>query len=506
MNRPLVLLILDGFGYRENPDNNAIAGAKTPCLTHLWETYPHSLLDASGQPVGLPAHQMGNSEVGHMNIGAGRVLTQELTRIEAAIATGQLAKHPVLQHTFQQVKAEGVSLHLMGLFSPGGVHSHEDHFYAVLEAAMAAGVARIYLHPILDGRDCPPKSAEASLRALQARCEQLHTPKIATLIGRYYAMDRDGRWDRIEKAYRLYTSGQCDRLATSAVEALQAAYQAGETDEFVAASLLDPTGQIQPQDYVMFMNFRADRARQITRAMTDPHFTEFVRPVVLKPEQWVTLTQYDATFQSPVLFPPANVRNTLGEVLAQQGLKQLRIAETEKYAHVTFFFNGGVEAAFPGEDRQLIASPKVATYDLQPEMSAPEVTDHIVKAIVKQKYDVIIANYANADMVGHTGNYEAAVQAIEYLDAAIAKIVQALAKVGGELLITADHGNADCMYDHAAHQPHTAHTHAPVPFIYVGTRYSSAHSGALSDIAPTMLMLLNLPQPPEMTGHSLLKT
>lgn len=501
---PLVLLILDGFGYRKEREDNAIAQAEVPFLQKIWQDYPHSLLAASGLAVGLPESQMGNSEVGHMNIGAGRILTQELTKIDAAIESGEFAEHPLLKATFADLRSSGRSLHIMGLLSEGGVHSHEAQIHAMLKAAAAQGVTKVYLHAILDGRDCPPKSAESSLGKLTALCQHLGLGKIATVIGRYFAMDRDQRWERIEAAYRLYTEGQARYRAANALDALAQAYAAGETDEFVQAALIDVQGLIQAEDTVIFMNFRADRARQITRAFTQKEFTYFKRPVVLPPAQWISLTQYDASFESPVLYPPANVKNTLGEILSAQGLRQLRIAETEKYAHVTFFFNGGVEAPFPLETRELIPSPKVATYDLQPEMSANLLTEKLVAAILSGNYEVLIANFANADMVGHTGNFAAAVKAIEALDACLRKIAAACEQRGGELLITADHGNADCMYDHEAHQVHTAHTHSPVPFIYVGPRSFHAHDGALSDIAPTMLMLLGLSQPTEMTGESLL--
>lgn len=507
---PLVLLILDGWGYRENRDHNAIACAHKPTWDKLWSNYPHTLISGSGKCVGLPDGQMGNSEVGHLNIGAGRIVQQDLTRIDSAISDGSFFTNPVLKDAFTLAKNTNKSVHVLGLLSPGGVHSHENHLHAIVEMAASEKISSLFLHPFLDGRDTPPQSALASIHALERRCQESGCGKIASLTGRYYAMDRDNRWDRIQKTYNLLVSGVAERTAATAEEGLALAYQAGETDEFVQPTSIHAANKtpacIQDGDIVIFMNFRADRAREITQTFTDPDFHAFKRDKVLKLGQFVCLSEYDERFKIPVAFPPIPLTHLFAECVSHAGLKQLRIAETEKYAHVTFFFNGGIETPFPQEDRVLIPSPKIATYDLQPEMSARELTQRLINEIKNGQYGVIICNFANPDMVGHTGNLKAAIQAIEVIDECLGYIVPELQKAGGELLITADHGNAECMYDCTTRQPHTAHTSDPVPFIYVGRNAQIIkENGKLSDIAPTMLYLLNLPKPQEMTGSSLLK-
>lgn len=505
--RPLTLIILDGWGYREEKEANAIAAALKPHWDHFWQTSPHTLVSGSGHCVGLPEGQMGNSEVGHLNMGAGRVVHQDLTRIDCAIEEGDFFTNTTLVDAFNLAISSQKAVHVMGLLSPGGVHSHENHLHALIKLAAQLKVPALYLHPFLDGRDTPPRSAAASLAALEKTCEQSHCGQIISLIGRYYAMDRDKRWERIQKAYDLLAHGKADYQASSAKAALELAYARGETDEFVQATTIQKEGiapiQIQEGDIVIFMNFRADRAREITQAFIDPHFHKGKGPTL---GRFVCLSEYDARFNLPVAYPPESLSNILGEYLSQLGLAQLRIAETEKYAHVTFFFNGGVEEPYPGEDRILIPSPAVATYDLQPEMSAPELTARLIQEIKNQQYDVIICNFANPDMVGHTGNFEATIKAIETIDGCLGSIIDALKSVGGEALITADHGNAEQMYDSSTNQPHTAHTSDPVPLIYIGRAAQMVEKGGkLSDIAPTLLYLMGLSQPEEMTGHSLLK-
>jgi 2,3-bisphosphoglycerate-independent phosphoglycerate mutase len=506
--RPLALIILDGWGYREEPDANAIAAANKPHWDELWEHYPHTLISGSGRCVGLPEGQMGNSEVGHLNMGAGRVIHQDYTRIDLAINDGEFFTNKVLLAAIDQAKKLNKAVHILGLLSPGGVHSHENQITAMLELAAKQHAPEIYIHAFLDGRDTPPRSAQASLATLTRHCEVLGAGKIASIIGRYYAMDRDKRWERVEQAYDLLTFGKADYYAADAVTGLQLAYERGENDEFVKATAIHAPDakaiKIEDGDTVIFMNFRADRARELTHAFIDQQCTGFVRKNWPQLNAFVTLTQYDATFGIPVAFPPTPLNNILGDYISHLGLRQLRIAETEKYAHVTFFFNGGIEKPYPGEDRILVPSPKVATYDLQPEMSAPELTDKLVAAIKSNQYDVIICNFANADMVGHTGNFPATVQAIEAIDECLGKIISALKAVGGEALITADHGNAELMFDKNTGQPHTAHTSELVPLIYIGR---AAHpvktSGILSDIAPTLLYLMGLQPPAEMTGTSM---
>jgi len=503
---PVLLIILDGFGYREECADNAICQARKPHWDALWKNCPHTTIDASEKWVGLPAAQMGNSEVGHMNIGAGRVIYQDYTKIEHAIETGEFFDNPVLGEAV--ATARGGALHILGLLSPGGVHSHESQIHAMLDVAARGGAKEIFLHAFLDGRDTPPRSAEASLAALQAKCDALKIGRIASICGRYYAMDRDKRWERVRPAYDLITQGRAGFQAATAVDALRAAYARGESDEFVQATAIVPAGgapvRMNDGDAVVFMNFRADRARQMTLALTDPGFDGFARAYRPKLGYFCTLTRYGKDFELPAAFPPQSIANGFGETLSKRGLKQLRIAETEKYAHVTYFFNGGVETPYPGEDRVLVPSPKVATYDLKPEMSAYEVTDKLVAAIRDRKYDAIICNYANGDMVGHTGNLQAATRAIEVLDECIGRAVAAMQETGGEVLITADHGNAETMLDHQTGQAHTAHTLNLVPLLYVGRKARAAERGALQDVAPTLLAMMGLPQPPEMTGKPLI--
>lgn len=505
--KPLVLIILDGFGHSDSPEYNAIHAANTPVYDRLLATQPHGLISGSGMDVGLPDGQMGNSEVGHMNLGAGRVVYQDFTRVTKAIRDGEFFENPAICAAVDKAAAAGKAVHILGLLSDGGVHSHQDHIVAMAELAAKRGAERIYLHAFLDGRDTPPKSAQSSIELLDATFARLGKGRIASLIGRYYAMDRDNRWERVEQAYNLIVDGKAEFSADGAVAGLQAAYERGESDEFVKATVIGAPVQVEDGDAVVFMNFRADRARELTRAFVESDFDGFARPRVPQLAGFVMLTQYAASIPAPAAFAPEALTNVLGEYLAKNGKTQLRIAETEKYAHVTFFFSGGREEPFEGEERILIPSPQVATYDLKPEMSAPEVTDRIVDAILNQRYDVIIANYANGDMVGHTGVFEAAVKAVECLDSCIGRIVEALDKVGGEALITADHGNVEQMEDEATGQAHTAHTCEPVPFIYVGRRANVRvrEGGVLADVAPTMLELLGLPVPAEMTGRSIVE-
>ncbi|BDX17880.1 2,3-bisphosphoglycerate-independent phosphoglycerate mutase [Halopseudomonas aestusnigri] len=498
-------MILDGFGYSESPDSNAIMAARTPVWDKLWASAPHTLVSGSGMDVGLPDGQMGNSEVGHMNLGAGRVVYQDFTRVTKSIQDGDFFDNQVICAAVDKAVAAGRAVHVMGLLSPGGVHSHEEQLAAMVELAARRGAEHIYLHAFLDGRDTPPKSAEPSLQMMEDTYARLGKGRTVSLIGRYYAMDRDNRWERVEAAYNLITEGRGEFGAQTAADGLAAAYERGESDEFVKATTIGAPVRVEDGDAVIFMNFRADRARELSRAFVEPGFSGFARQRELKLAGYVMLTQYAADIPAPCAYPPATLENVLGEYLAKQGKTQLRIAETEKYAHVTFFFSGGREEPFEGEERILIPSPQVATYDLQPQMSAPEVTDRIVEAIEQQRYDVIIVNYANGDMVGHTGVFDAAVAAVECLDSCIDRISTALAKVGGEALITADHGNVEQMSDEHTGQAHTAHTCEPVPFVYVGPRQVELRDGGiLSDVAPTLLTLLGLPQPAEMTGRSII--
>lgn len=507
--KPVVLLILDGWGHREDPADNALAQATLPNWHRLLANAPHTLIHTEGRHVGLPDGQMGNSEVGHMNLGAGRIVYQDLTRIDAAIEDGSFFANAELVAACEAVKAAGKTLHVFGLLSPGGVHSHELHIFAMLDLAKRQGVPRVAVHAFLDGRDTPPKSAEPSLRALQDLCAELGNAHIASVSGRYYAMDRDKRWDRLRLAWDAMVEARSDHHAASGVAALEAAYARGENDEFVLPTVIDGAQPMADGDAVVFMNFRADRARQLTAAFVSPAFDGFD---ARKPSlaRFVCLTEYDAKLPAPVAFAPDDLRQTFGELLADAGLTQLRIAETEKYAHVTFFFSGGREDVFAGEERILIPSPKVATYDLQPEMSCPELTAKLVEAIGSGRFDAIICNIANPDMVGHSGDLHAAILAAQAVDVAIGEVDAAVRKAGGALLITADHGNLEMMRDPATGQPHTAHTVGPVPLVLVlpesaGQRAVTLRSGgALRDVAPTLLDLLGLAQPADMSGRSLI--
>ncbi|MGE5169291.1 MAG: 2,3-bisphosphoglycerate-independent phosphoglycerate mutase [Rudaea sp.] len=508
--RRAILLILDGFGCREDAPDNAITRANAPRWRELLATCPHTTLDASELRVGLPEGQMGNSEVGHLNIGAGRVVYQDFTRIDVAIRDGQFARNPALQGAVDAARANDATVHVLGLLSPGGVHSHERQIAAMVEMAATGGARRVAVHAFLDGRDTPPRSAAASLDAMEALCARHPHARIASLCGRYYAMDRDKRWERTAAAYALIVDGAAPHVAHSAREGLAQAYARGESDEFVQATAIVDRGgaptRMEDGDAVVFMNFRADRARQLTRALTDPDFDGFGRPRVPRLGAFVTLTSYGDEFAAlPAAFAPQTITNGFGEYLSRLHLTQLRIAETEKYAHVTYFFNGGSEAVYPGEERILVPSPKVATYDEKPEMSAPEVTDRLVAAIASERYAAIVCNYANGDMVGHTGNFEAAKRAIEALDHCIGRVVDAARAHGAEVLITADHGNAERMHDDTTGQPFTAHTLNVVPCVYVGRPATLIGGGALQDIAPTLLAIMGLPKPPEMTGHSLVR-
>jgi len=504
MSKPIVLLILDGFGFRLDAKHNAIAQANTPFLDHVLKKYPNTLIATSGQSVGLPDGQMGNSEVGHMNLGAGRVVYQDFTRISKAINDGDFFTNPVLCSAIDNAVKAGRSVHIMGLLSDGGVHSHQDHIFACMQLAVKRGARQVYVHAILDGRDTPPQSAQGSLQQLQKLCDELKVCQIASIIGRYFAMDRDNRWDRVEQAYNLISKGQAQYNYQNAIDALLDAYKRGETDEFVAASNIGSAVNIENNDALIFMNFRSDRARELSRAFIEHDFNEFNRTNCVH-NNFVMLTQYADYLKAPCAFAKLDLNDCLGEYLAKNGKTQLRISETEKYAHVTFFFSGGRETPFNGEERVLIASPQVATYDLKPQMSAIEVTEGMVQAILAQKFDVIISNFANCDMVGHTGNFAATKLAVETLDACLERIITALNKVGGAALITADHGNAELMFDENTNQPHTAHTLGPVPFIYAGDqKFITKQNNTLADVAPTILKLLNLAKPNAMTGSSIL--
>ena len=504
MKKPLTLIIMDGFGINPDTYGNAIQAAQTPNLSKLFAQNPFTTIGASGMDVGLPDGQMGNSEVGHTNIGAGRVVYQELTRITKAIQDGDFYTNPALTAAMENAKAPGKSLHLAGLLSDGGVHSHIEHLYGLLKTAKKAGVSNVFVHCLMDGRDVPPTSGKDFVAALQAAMQEIGVGQIATVMGRYYAMDRDNRWERVEKAYAAMVYGEGVQNPDP-VAAVAASYEADVTDEFIVPVVCQPQGTIHAGDSVVFFNFRPDRAREITRTFVDPDFSGFARKQGFFPLTYVCMTQYDATMPNvQVAFHPQSLTNTLGQYLSDKGMTQLRIAETEKYAHVTFFFNGGVEQEYPGEDRVLINSPKVATYDLQPEMSAPLVCEAVVEKIRSGAYDVIILNYANCDMVGHTGVFDAAKAAVEAVDDCVGKTVAATLDMGGVALITADHGNADKMYEPDG-SPFTAHTTFPVPFCVVGKDCTLRQGGRLADIAPTMLEILNLPQPTEMDGQSLIQ-
>lgn len=503
MKKPLILMILDGFGIAPEK-GNAIKAANKPNIDKLFAENPVTQIGASGMDVGLPDGQMGNSEVGHTNMGAGRIVYQELTRITKTINEDKLKENEAIVNAMDKALENGTALHLMGLLSSGGVHSHITHLYGILELAKKKGLENVYIHTFLDGRDVPPSSAAEFMDELLAKTKEIGVGKVATVSGRYYAMDRDNNWDRVEKTYAamVYSEGE---KAECPVCAVKNSYDKGVTDEFVVPVVVEGGAQVKPNDSIIFFNFRPDRAREITRTFVDPDFKGFERKNGFFPVNFVCMTQYDATMPNvDVAFKPQALKNTLGEYVSNKGMTQLRIAETEKYAHVTFFFNGGVEKQYEGEDRILVKSPAVATYDLQPEMSAYEVTDKLVPAIESGKYDMIILNYANCDMVGHTGVFEAAVKAVEAVDTCVGRVVEAIKKMGGVALITADHGNADKMVD-ADGSPFTAHTTNPVPFCVVGYDCQLREGGRLADIAPTMLQIMGLEQPAEMDGVSLIK-
>ena len=511
-HRPYILIVLDGWGYSDNTNFNAIHSAHKPNWDRYWEDYPHVLINASGTDVGLPDAQMGNSEVGHMNIGAGRIVDQEFTRITRAIEDGSFYDNPVLGRAFDRAATTGKAVHILGLLSPGGVHSHQDHICALMELATRHDVSDIYVHAFLDGRDTPPKSAEEYLHDVQLKMTQLGRGRFASIIGRYYAMDRNHNWERTRLAYELICDGKAEFQSDDPFIAVDMAYARDESDEFVSPTAILKPGagcvRVEDGDVMIFANYRADRARQLAQAFIDPACTGFARARVPALGDFISMTRYKEEFDITAAFPPERIRNSLGEFAANHGLHQLRIAETEKYAHVTFFFNGGEERVFRGEDRILVPSPDVATYDLKPEMSAPEVTDRLVQAINSRKYDLIICNYANADMVGHTGNFDAAVKAIETVDDCLGRVVEAAQRAGGEVLITADHGNAEQMRSYITEkiraQPHTAHTSNLVPLLYIGRpARPMPGTGALCDIAPTLLALMGMTPPDEMTGRLL---
>ena len=518
---PHVLMILDGFGYREEDKDNAIAAANMPNLDRIYQQYPHGLISASGEDVGLPDGQFGNSEVGHMNLGAGRVLFQDSTRISNELANREFYKNEALVDAVKSANELGGNVHIMGLLSDGGVHSHQDHIEGMCHSALVHGAKNVFIHCFLDGRDTPPKSADKYINRLRDYIDKLNAHyeggrvQIASIIGRYYAMDRDNRWDRVQKAYELITEGKADRLSTRADGAVQAAYKARETDEFISPTTVIGRDEVpytvEDNDALIFMNFRADRARELAQAfvLPDHEFSGFARQKQPKLAAFVMLTKYsDVLADNPktsIAYYPTSLANTLGEYLQDQGKTQLRIAETEKYAHVTFFFSGGREEEYEGETRILVPSPDVATYDLKPEMSAPEVTDKLVEAIESGQYDVLVVNYANGDMVGHTGVFDAAVKAVEALDVCVGRIESAVKAAGGDMLITADHGNCEQMQDYESGQVHTQHTTEHVPLIYVGEqKLQVRHGGKLSDVAPTILTLMDIQAPTEMTGESLL--
>ena len=507
--KTVLLMILDGFGLRTADDHNAVKAAATPNFRRLSGRYPNTALSASGENVGLPEGQMGNSEVGHLNIGAGRIVHQELTRISKAIKDRSFFANKVILSALRKVKDSGSALHLIGLLSDGGVHSHQEHLYALVELAKREGLSRVYIHALLDGRDTPPQSGLGYIEQLEVKLKEIGVGEISTVCGRYYAMDRDNRWERVEKAYRALVMREGVE-SPSAAECVKESYTAHVTDEFVLPACISSSSDkgIAAKDGVICFNFRADRVREITRALVLPEFTAFVRPADRRVVNYVCLTEYDATFNLPTAFSPEELNDTLGEILARRGLRQLRIAETEKYAHVTFFFNGGVETPEINEDRVLIPSPKVATYDLQPEMSALKVTEEVLGLLDKDIYDVVIMNYANTDMVGHTGVFEAAVKAIETVDGCLGRVVDAVLAKDGVVCLTADHGNAEQMREDDGIKPHTAHTTNQVPFVLIGKDYQNVKlrsDGILADIAPTILEIMGITKPDSMTGASLIQ-
>lgn len=507
--KPLVLIVLDGYGYSENTEHNAIYSANTPVWDRIWSQCPKSLIATSGMAVGLPEGQMGNSEVGHMTIGAGRVNYQSFTRVNKAIEDGEFDKNPAYTAAIDKAIKADKAVHILGLLSDGGVHSHQKHIFAMIDLAAKRGAKKVYVHAFTDGRDTSPRSAQSGLEQAEKQLKALGVGRVASIVGRYFAMDRDNRWDRVEQAYNVIASGDAEHRAATAVAGLEAAYARDENDEFVKATAIAAEGEqpvaMEDGDVAIFMNFRPDRAREITRALIDPNFDGFKRKHQPKLADFVMTTEYAADIKASCAFPPVALVNSFGDYIAKQGKTQLRIAETEKYAHVTFFFNGGNEAEFEGEDRILVPSPNVATYDLKPEMSAPEVTDKLVEAINSGKYDAIICNYANGDMVGHSGIFEAAVKAVEAVDECLGRVLEALEKVDGEALVTADHGNVEEMFDPESGQVSTQHSTLPVPLVYVSSRTGTlADGGSLADLAPTMLHLMDLAQPEEMTGRNLL--
>ena len=506
MKQTKLLIILDGWGHSEATDNNAIAMADTPNWDHLINNYPHTLIGTSGNSVGLPLGQMGNSEVGHLTIGSGRIIEQDYTRIQNDIDSGEFSKNTSLCAALNKTSKNNKAIHIIGLLSDGGVHSHQNHIHAMLEMAHQKGCKKVFLHVFTDGRDTPPNSAEGFITLLEEKISVLKTGRIASVVGRFFAMDRDNRWDRVSKAYHLLSSGKSERQADSALNAVKIAYDHGESDEFIAPTSVGESVTINEGDAVIFMNFRADRARELTQALTAANFTGFPR-ASFNNTNFVCLTEFKEGFGLPCAYPPVSISNTLGFYLSSLKLTQLRIAETEKYAHVTFFFNGGAEAPLPGEDRKLIPSPSVDTYDLKPEMSAFELTGALVSAIKSKKYNFIVCNFANTDMVGHSGNLEATIKSVEAVDTCLGKVHKACEEIGVEILITADHGNAEQMVNPRTNKFHTAHTNNPVPLVYVSHRKASIAEplvGTLADLAPTILTLMDIEQPKEMTGRCLL--
>ncbi|CAC9562821.1 2,3-bisphosphoglycerate-independent phosphoglycerate mutase (EC 5.4.2.12) [uncultured Gammaproteobacteria bacterium] len=501
-----VLIILDGWGHSEVVENNAVALARTPVWDKFNTQFAHTLISTSGKEVGLPGEQMGNSEVGHLNLGAGRIVKQDFTRIQNEIGNGDFFRNPILKNSLEYANDNSKAVHIMGLLSDGGVHSHEEQMYAMLEMSKQYGCQEVYLHIFADGRDCAQKSAKNYILKLEDKITEFGIGEIASVIGRYFSLDRDNRWSRVRCAYELIAKGKGAFLAQSAVEAIDMAYERGETDEFVQSTVIKAPTKIQKGDVMIFMNYRADRARQITQAFTDESFQGFSRGTFV-PIQFVCLTEYKKEFNLPVVYPAAKLNNVLGKYLSNLGMTQLRIAETEKYAHVTFFLNGGIERPFYGEDRILIPSPDVATYDLKPEMSIFELTDELAENIESQKYDLIICNFANTDMVGHSGKLGAAIKAVEAVDTCLGIVYQALRSINGEMLITADHGNVEQMVNPETGEAHTAHTNNPVPLLFISDRavkIAESGTGALSDIAPTLLLMMDIEQPDEMTGSSLI--
>ena len=506
MQNTKLLLILDGWGYSSEASNNAIALANTPNWDYLLENYPNTLIGTSGQSVGLPDGQMGNSEVGHLTIGSGRIIEQDFTRIDNEISSGKFFNNEVLCQALASASQNKKAVHILGLLSDGGVHSHQDHIFAALKLAKQQNCKKVYFHVFTDGRDTPPKSASTFVAKLESIISELGVGRIVSIVGRFFAMDRDNRWERVSQAYKLISEGKADRVSNSPQEAIKEAYDLGENDEFISPTIVGSPVKLCKDDLIIFMNFRADRAREITLALTSHKFDKFSREH-FAPCNFVCLTEYKKDFNIDCAYPPISVKNTLGNCISDLGFKQLRIAETEKYAHVTFFFNGGVEDSLPGEDRKLIQSPNVKTYDLQPEMSAYELTDSLISEINAQKYKLIICNFANTDMVGHTGNLNAAVKAVEAVDSCLGKIHQVAKETKIEILITADHGNAEQMTDPKTNKSHTAHTTNPVPLIYISDKKNSLigpHLGTLADLAPTLLSLMDIEQPEEMSGQSLL--